>query len=79
MTFRKLIIKLRILQEKTYIPDEYKDLVHAKMFKRRVMRINPFNPLSYITLVLTFIVGIICFGVIGFWEQTDKTNPFKWR
>ena len=41
-------------------------------------RLNPYNPLSYIFAVLTFIVGIVMFGIIGFWKQIDG-NPFKWN
>ena len=37
-------------------------------------RLNPYNPLSYVTLVLTFVVGIIMFGIYGFWKETDLTN-----
>ena len=42
-------------------------------------RLNPYNPLSYLTLTIFFYVGIILFGVIGFWNEVDLNNPFKWR
>jgi len=42
-------------------------------------RFNPYNPLSYITIVLIIIVGIVMFGVVGFWKEIDYTNPFKWN
>lgn len=42
-------------------------------------RLNPYNPLSYITIVLGFILGIILFGIYGFWKEVDTTNPFKWN
>lgn len=41
-------------------------------------RINPYNPLSYIFLTIALIVGIVAFGIIGIWKETDMTNPFKW-
>lgn len=41
-------------------------------------RLNPYNPLSYIALILIILVGILMFGVIGFWKETDQKNPFKW-
>lgn len=41
-------------------------------------RINPYNPLSYIVIVLTFIIGILMFGFYGFWKELAYENPFKW-
>lgn len=41
-------------------------------------RLNPWNPLSYVALIIIIIVGILMFGFVGFWEETDKKNPFKW-
>lgn len=41
-------------------------------------RVNPFNPFSYIALVLIFIVGIFMFGVVGAWKELDMRNVFKW-
>ena len=43
------------------------------------IKFNPFNPLSYLVLLLIFIVGIIMFGVVGFWKEIDLNNPFKWH
>ena len=42
-------------------------------------RLNPYNPLSYITAILVLIVGILMFGFVGFWKETDLRNPFKWN
>ena len=41
-------------------------------------RINPYNPLSYAVLIIIIFVGFILYGVVGFWKETDKSNPFKW-
>lgn len=41
-------------------------------------RINPFNPLSYIFVILSIIIGIILFGIVGFWDHVDNKNPFKY-
>lgn len=43
------------------------------------IRFNPYNPLSYLTLILIFVIGIIMFGVVGFWKEIDLVNPFKWN
>jgi hypothetical protein len=42
-------------------------------------RLNPYNPLSYLTIIILFIVGHILFGVVGVWKQFDTQNPFKWN
>ena len=41
-------------------------------------RLNPLNPISYVFLAGAIIVGLILFGVIGFWKEEDLKNPFKW-
>lgn len=57
---------------------------HAKGLKRlgrgffQANRFNPYNPLSYIALILILIVGILMFGFVGFWKETTTLNPFKW-
>lgn len=43
------------------------------------IRLNPFNPLSYFVLIISLIIGIICFGVVVFWKEADLRNPFKWN
>lgn len=42
-------------------------------------RLNRYNPLSYILIILVFVVGIILYGVIGFWKEIDLRNPFKYQ
>lgn len=41
-------------------------------------RLNAYHPLSYVTIILVLIVGILMFGFYGFWKETDTKNPFKW-
>lgn len=42
-------------------------------------RLNRYNPLSYILIILVFVVGITLYGVIGFWKELDLRNPFKYQ
>jgi predicted PurR-regulated permease PerM len=42
-------------------------------------RLNPFNPLSYITVFIAIITGILMFGFVGVWKEFDMDNPFKWN
>lgn len=69
---RKILKKIGVLQEKTIHQDN--------RFKRRTfVRINPFNPLSYVAIISILVVGIITFGLVGFWRQIKIKNPFKWQ
>lgn len=71
---RKTLKYLFILQEvsnKNRRPKLGRGLLMAR-------RINPWNPLSYIALLLIVVVGILMFGAAGFWKEIDEKNPFKW-
>ena len=41
-------------------------------------RLNPYNPLSYITVIIIIVIGIIMFGVVGFFKEIPTTKPFTW-
>lgn len=71
---RKLLKRLLIIQEVSNKNREPK--LGRGFFKAR--RLNPFNPLSYIVVVIAFIVGVLLFGFYGIWKEVDSTNPFKW-
>jgi hypothetical protein len=48
--------------------------------KRRTMRrMNPYNPLTYVAIVIIVVMGIVLFGVIGFKDEIDLNKPFTWR
>lgn len=65
---RKILKHITVIQE-YYTTEGY--------IKRRL---NPLNPISYIVVVMTIIVGLILFGVIGFWKEVDmRNNPFKYH
>ena len=42
-------------------------------------RMNPFNPLSYLAIIIAFILGLLMFGFVGVWKEIDGSNPFIWR
>ena len=44
----------------------------------KAYRFNPYNPLSYVALIIILIVGILMFGVYGFLKETTTLNPFRW-
>jgi hypothetical protein len=66
--FRKLLKFLLITQE-------FED----KSSYTTLRRINPYNPLSYVTIIIVAIVGILMFGFVGIFKEIDHTNPFKWQ
>ena len=76
--FRKLLKSTAIVQT---VSNEERHKNGLKRLGRgyfEAHRFNPYNPLSYIALVFILIIGIIMFGVYGFWRETDMKNPFKW-
>ena len=69
---RKLLKILFIIQEKKKL-DEFKRT-------RTLRRINPYNPLSYLAMLITILLAIILYGFVGAWNEIDIfPNPFKWK
>ena len=67
---RKILTKIHVIQEKR----------NERGFIRH--RLNPYNPLSYVYLVISFIAGLFYYGVRGLKDEMDlrgKKNPFKWQ
>ena len=42
-------------------------------------RVNPWNPISYLVVLLFFIGALLCYGFVGMWSQVDTVNPFRWQ
>jgi len=72
---KKLLKWLWIIQE---VSNKNRNPKIGKGFSK-ARRVNPYNPLSYIALVIIIIVGLIMFGFVGFWKEIDRQNPFKWN
>lgn len=72
--FKKILKYLFILQE---VPNKNRKPKLGRGFST-ARRFNPYNPLSYITLLLCIIVGVLMFGFVGIWKEMDLKNPFKW-
>lgn len=76
--FRKILKYLLIVQE---VSNEKRHEQGLKRLGRgyfEAYRFNPYNPLSYMALVIILVIGILMFGFVGFWEKTTTRNPFKW-
>lgn len=72
---RKFLKRLYIIQE---VSNKDRTPKLGKGY-RTARRVNPYNPLSYIALILFFIVGVIAFGVVGLWREVELVNPFRWN
>lgn len=68
--FKKLLKFLWIFQEKKH-KDDFK-------VTRKYRRLNPYNPLTYIAILIIILVGFVMFGLVGFWREVDLRNPFRW-
>ena len=71
---RKFLKKIKVLQE---VSNKNRTVKLGRGFNN-AHRLNPYNPLSYITAFLCVIIGLFLFGVVGFWKETDTRNPFIW-
>lgn len=40
-------------------------------------RLNPYNPLSYLVLIIDCTIGTLLYGIVGYWK--NFVNPFKYR
>lgn len=71
---RKLLKWLFIVQE---VSNEGREPKLGRGFFK-AYRLNPYNPLSYPTVIIAFIFGVILFGFVGIWKEVNG-NPFKWN
>lgn len=71
---RKLLIILYIVQVHKNTKDNTKGRGYFEAY-----RLNPYNPLSYTTIIIVLIVAFLMFGAVGMWKEIDLRNPFKWN
>lgn len=68
---RKFLTLIKVIQTKKITDSSQR--MHTKK------RLNPYNPLSYIALLIALIIGIIMFGFVGLWREVNiKEFMFKW-
>lgn len=75
---RKFLKTIYVLQEVSNEEREKRGLKKLGRGYFKAYRLNPYNPLSYISFIIIFIAGILMFGFIGIWKEIDNKNPFKW-
>ena len=68
---RKVMKNLWVIQEKNFL-DEFK--------RTRVKhRLNPYNPITYIFIVMSLVIGVVMFGVVGIKNEININElKFKW-
>ena len=71
---RNLLKKIHVIQE---FDNNKTELKKGRGFFK-AYRLNPFHPLSYVTFIISILLGIILYGVVGFWKEADLRNPLKW-
>jgi hypothetical protein len=76
---KKILISLRIIQIVSNKQRGKQGLKTLGSGYSESFRFNPYNPLTYITLGLILIIGILMFGFVGVWKEVDIRNPFKWN
>lgn len=68
----KILLDLKIVQEKSVPTGNFGGIYKV------YTRMNPYNPLSYIVILITAILYIVLYGVVGFYKDLVR-NPFKWN
>lgn len=75
---RKLLKRLLVIQ---VVNNQERSRIGLKKLGKgytHAYRLNPYNPLSHLTVVLALLIGILLFGFLGFWKEVDLRNPFEW-
>ena len=76
---RKFLKAIYVIQIENNTERKARGLKHLGRGYSEAYRLNPFNPLSYVTFILAFVVGVLMFGFVGLWKEVDSPNPFKWN
>ena len=74
---RKILKFLRIIQTVSNEERNKKGQKRLGSGFSEAQRLNPYNPLSYITAIIAILILVIG-GVVGFWKEINNINPFKW-
>jgi hypothetical protein len=72
---RKLLEFLYVIQKRTLVRKHNGRVIHTLIQNR----LNPYNPLTYIAILIYYIVAIIMFGFVGFIEKLLDFNFFTWQ
>jgi len=73
----KIAIKLKIIQKVSNEERVKKGLKRLGRGYFNAYRFNPYNPLSYLIVLVIAIGCLVMYGVVGFFEKCE--NPFLWN
>lgn len=76
-TIQDLLIRLKIVQK---VSNEKRHMQGLKRLGKgylQAYRLNPYNPFSYVVVVIAVPITILAFGFVGFFQKFE--NPFKWN
>ena len=74
---KKLLKALKIVQ---IVSNEERNKNGLKRLGKgyfQAYRLNPYNPFSYVVVVIAVPIIILSFGFVGFFQKFE--NPFKWN
>ena len=68
---RRFLKAIRVIQERKE---------RTRLNSYTYMRLNPYNPLTYLAMIIGLILGVIMFGLVGIKDEIDKPKDyFKWQ
>lgn len=79
MTLQKILLFLRVVEIVSNDERHKNGLKRLGRGFRESLRLNPYNPLSYIAFILMIVVGLFMYGFVGVFEKIAVNNPFKWN
>ncbi len=75
---RELLKIIQVIQEVSNIERKKKGFKHLGRGFSTASRLNPYHPVSYLTIIIGVIIGTLLFGIYGFWKEVGMRNPFVW-
>ncbi len=67
----KVLKFLRVVQER--------ELRKGRRFPVRQRRLNPYNPLTYVAIIILHFVGFFWIGLRGLIYENSTIKEFKWN
>jgi hypothetical protein len=75
---KRFLIRIYVLQEVSNAERRINGLPKLGRGFTTAYRLNKWNPLSYVGVLLLFSVGLLAYGFVGIFRFAEIRNPFKW-
>lgn len=76
MNTQKFLVKIKVVQIVSNTKRRKEGLHHLGKGYFEAHRLNPFNPLSYVFVIIAIPILLLAYGFIGLFDAI--CNPFKW-